>query len=126
MFLPHLHALGTDAPLTGLKVYFGPLGATKLAGANEYVGGQTQGGTRNRVPVVAIKGAQQLANLCRLSDGGAMLRLERRQRVLKVARGVAVGTARGDCVPQYLRKALLGPVCRLDSTPRLNLAQHRQ
>ena len=126
MALPHLHALGRDAPLRRIQVDLAPFRGAEFAGTNEDERGQLQGDCRRWVSDVAINAAEQGADLGRLSDRGAVLDHDRRQGASQVRRDVAGGPARRDGVPEDLAAALQGSVRRLMHSSGLDRPQHGQ
>ena len=126
MPLPHLHALGGDAPLRRIQVDLAPIRGPQLAGTNEDERGQLQGDRRRRVSDVAVDAAEQGADLLWLSDGGAILDYHRRQGASQVGGDVAGGPARRDGVPEDLAAALQGSVRGLVHPSGFDRPQHGQ
>jgi len=90
----HLHALGGDAPFGFVEVDLRPLRLAQFTRPDEDKRGKPQRALGGEETFVSVYRAEQCADALRLDDGGMMLFLRWGQGTAKIARRIALRSAR--------------------------------
>ena len=112
--------------MCALEAELGPLGGAQFAGPHEEQWRELERDLGRGLPAIPVEGAQQLADLARLSDRSEVPRLDRRECAFQVARRIALRAARGDRVPEDARAVSASAVRRVMATAGLDTPQQQQ
>ena len=118
----HFHAFGWDSPFGFLEIEFIPARASKLTGTDEDQRGQLEGAGDGELAFVVVDCPEEFSDFLGIDDGWVVAYLYRGEGALEVGGHVALGSAGGDIVFEYLAADLEGAVGGFQSTAFLNVA----
>jgi len=122
----HLHAPPRDSPLGFGKIEFNPFGLAELTRANKQERREAQRAPSDGGALIAINGAQELAERGGLGNGGKVPVRSRSESTDQIPGGIPIGAAARDRESKNPSAALQDSPCRVAYASSLHTAQHRE